>query len=158
MQVPAARAGRLPRPIPPGRRTSRVVRNARCPPWRRPAPKAKPSHRLSIAMTEVAATSPFPAQTTPLPIPKSASRSATDARFLRLVRPGIKKVHRTTGCPPGGSSVRQAPTPKLDGNFRRRLCESGIRRVGASACRGTGALSRPCTRRSSTNTRAHGPT
>ena len=158
MQVRVAPVGRSPHPIRPDRRISRAVPNATPLPWLRPAPKATLSHRLSIAMTEVAATSPFPAK--PRCYQSGNSQVVPDGwpRFLRLVRPGNQKVHPATGRPSGGSYIRQASRRKLEGNFRRGLCESGIRRVGASACRLTGALSRPRIRRSSTNTRAHGLT
>jgi hypothetical protein len=102
--------------------------------------------------------SPFPTQTAPLSIPRSATSSATDTQVSWDWYAQESKGSSHTSLPWGGSSIRQAPTRTLEGNFRRGLCESGIRRVGASACRGTGALSRPRIRRSSTNTRAHGLT
>lgn len=158
MVVRAAPIERLPRPIRSCRRISRQIQNATALPLPQPAPKATLSRGLSIAVTEFAATSPFPAEPRRY---QSGNPQVVPRRrrgLLRLVHLGNQKVHPAGVVRLVAPFIRQAATRSAERNFGLGLCESGIRPLAASASGRTGALSRPRIRLSSTNTRAHGLT
>ena len=89
--------------------------------------------------------------------------SAPLAFASTLSMSGPDKVHASaTFCPPPRSSgtiakSRQAPMRRTFRISQPGLCESCIRRIAASACHKTGALSRPLIRQSSAKTEPHAP-